>query len=107
MPTLQEYLAAKTPKFREKVQEESSQMALQYALAELRGMRNLSQREVAKKLQISQSAVSKIERHAMDVNLFRLVAYVSALGGKLSLQVNLPSGQKIVVPLLNLCDVEV
>lgn len=102
MTTLEEHLASKTPEFREKVRREYSKMALQYALSRLRIEQCLSQREAAEKLQISRSSVSKIERNGEDVKLTALAKYVSALGGKLSLQIDLPQGKKIVVPLTNL-----
>lgn len=72
-------------------------MSLQCAVSRLRYEQNLTQQEVARKLQLSQSAVSKIERNALDVKLSDLVRYVNILGGKLSLQVD----QKIVVALAN------
>ena len=70
-------------------------MVLQHAISRLRYEQNLTQEEVARKLQLSQSVVGKIERNAMDVKLTDLVRYVNTLGGKLSLQVDLPSGKKI------------
>ena len=101
MTTLEEYLSAQSPAFRKKVKAEFRQMSLQCAVSRLRYEQNLTQQEVARKLQLSQSAVSKIERNALDVKLSDLVRYVNILGGKLSLQVDLPSGEKIVVPLAN------
>lgn len=97
MTTLEEYLSAQTPAFRKKVKAEFRQMSLQCAVSRLRYEQNLTQQEVARKLQLSQSAVSKIERNALDVKLSDLVRYVNILGGKLSLQVDLPSGEKIVI----------
>ena len=82
--TLEEFLASKTPEFREKVKKEHSQMVLQHAISRLRYEQNLTQEEVARKLQLSQSVVGKIERNAMDVKLTDLVRYVNTLGGKLS-----------------------
>lgn len=64
--TLEEFLASKTPEFREKVKKEHSQMVLQHAISRLRYEQNLTQEEVARKLQLSQSVVGKIERNAMD-----------------------------------------
>lgn len=77
--TLEEFLASKTPEFREKVKKEHSQMVLQHAISRLRYEQNLTQEEVARKLQLSQSVVSKIERNAMDVKLTDLVRYVNTL----------------------------
>ena len=86
MTTLEEYLSAQTPAFRKKVKAEFRQMSLQCAVSRLRYEQNLTQQEVARKLQLSQSAVSKIERNALDVKLSDLVRYVNILGGKLFLQ---------------------
>ena len=60
--TLEEFLASKTPEFREKVKKEHSQMVLQHAISRLRYEQNLTQEEVARKLQLSQSVVGKIPR---------------------------------------------
>ena len=49
-------------------------MVLQHAISRLRYEQNLTQEEVARKLQLSQSAVSKIERNALDVKLSDLVS---------------------------------
>ena len=51
-------------------------MVLQHAISRLRYEQNLTQEEVARKLQLSQSVVGKIERNAMDVKLTDLVRYV-------------------------------
>ncbi|MFQ9937759.1 MAG: helix-turn-helix domain-containing protein, partial [Parasutterella excrementihominis] len=75
-----EYLSAQTPAFRKKVKAEFRQMSLQCAVSRLRYEQNLTQQEVARKLQLSQSAVSKIERNALDVKLSDLVRYVNILG---------------------------
>ena len=65
--TLEEFLASKTPEFREKVKKEHSQMVLQHAISRLRYEQNLTQEEVARKLQLSQSVVGKIEfSHARE-----------------------------------------
>jgi len=54
-------------------------------LYELRRSENVSQVELAERLAITQSAVSKIE-HAEDVRLSTLRDYVEALGGHLELR---------------------
>lgn len=46
-------------------------MVLQHAISRLRYEQNLTQEEVARKLQLSQSVVGKIERNAMDVKINR------------------------------------
>lgn len=81
--TLEEFLASKTPEFREKVKKEHSQMVLQHAISRLRYEQNLTQEEVARKLQLT-VCCWQIERNAMDVKLTDLVRYVNTLGEALA-----------------------
>lgn len=60
----------------------------------------MSQAEVAKKLKLSQSAVSKIERITMALKLSDLLRYVKTLDGKLPLQLELPLGETIIIPAI-------
>lgn len=61
------------------------------ALAELREAQHLTQVELAKRLEIDQGAVSKIE-HRTDMYLSTLTDVVRAMGGKLHLTAEFPSG---------------
>ncbi len=77
-----------------------SEMAMEYSLSRLREELQMSQKELANNLNISQPAVCKIEKNAEDVKLSTLIKYVNALGGHLSLQVILPSRKAgVVIPL--------
>lgn len=59
-------------------------------LAELRQVRRLTQNEMAKKLKIDQSNVSRIERGKFDaVEIRTLRKYVEALGGELEIRVTI------------------
>ncbi len=59
-------------------------------LAELRQVRRLTQKEMAKKLKIDQSNVSRIERGKFDaVEIRTLRKYIEALGGELEIRVNI------------------
>lgn len=58
-------------------------------LYELRRSKQVSQVELAERLEITQSAVSKLE-HADDVRLSTLRDYVEALGGHLELRARFP-----------------
>lgn len=99
MITLEEYLASETPEFRKEVEKMTSEMAMEYSLSKLREELEMSQKEVAKNLNVTQPAVSKIEKNAEDVKLSTLIRYVNALGGHLSLQVVLPTGKGVIIPL--------
>lgn len=74
-----------------KLQEQKARMIADeraYKLAELRGQFGLRQEDVAKRLNVSQSRVSRIEHG--DVEVFQvstLRAYAKALGGELDIAV--------------------
>ncbi len=61
-------------------------------LKSLRKTRNRSQAEVAGALQLSQSAISKLESRA-DVSLRVLRSYITALGGTLEVLARFPDGE--------------
>ena len=59
-------------------------------LAELRQVRRMTQAQIAKRLKIDQSNVSRIERGKFDsVEIRTLRKYVEALGGELEIRVNI------------------
>ena len=69
------------------------------SLKELRRLSALSQARIAKKLEISQPAVSKIERQT-DMYLSTLRSYVEAMGGELDVVVRLPKRRPVKVKSL-------
>lgn len=77
----------------EHVQQIKQQVTLELQaqkLAELRRAAGLNQQELAKRLGITQSRVSRIERGELDrTELSTLRAFVQALGGKLEVVIQL------------------
>ncbi len=67
-------------------------------LAELRDAQNITQVELAKRLNIDQSAVSKIE-HRTDMYLSTLSDVIRAMGGQLELTAKFPSGEVHILAL--------
>jgi DNA-binding MarR family transcriptional regulator len=67
------------------------EMLEEIALAELRETRNMTQEELAARLDVDQAAVSKMERRA-DMHLSTLSNVIRALGGKLQLRAEFPNG---------------
>lgn len=67
-------------------------------LGEVRRLRGVSQANLAKKLRIAQSSVSKLEQRA-DPLLSSLRALVEGLGGRLQLRVTFPDGQSYLLDL--------
>jgi transcriptional regulator with XRE-family HTH domain len=73
------------------------------SLSELRRLSRKSQAKIAKKLKISQPAVSKIERQT-DMYLSTLRSYVEAMGGELDVIVRLPNRAPVKVKSLEEID---
>ncbi|WP_416776185.1 helix-turn-helix domain-containing protein [Xenorhabdus budapestensis] len=92
MKTLKE----KIQEFLEEDQAEIKQMAdelvLETGLQLLREELNISQQKLANSLGISQPAITQIEQRGNDIKLVTLKRYVEAMGGKLSLTVELQTG---------------
>ncbi|WLF83246.1 helix-turn-helix transcriptional regulator [Moraxella sp. ZY210820] len=88
----QERMASLDPARRERIQNRVNNTLVAIRLAELRKNAKLSQQELANKIGISQSAISQIE-NTDSLELITLFTYVGALGGKLHLSVEMPSGE--------------
>jgi len=82
---------ANLPKERQKrIKKHSKELVEEYmALQEIRKARELTQKDVAKKLKISQDGVSRLEQRT-DVMLSTLRKYVEAMGGRLNLVAQFP-----------------
>lgn len=85
-------MASLDPARRERIQNRVNNTLVAIRLAELRKNAKLSQQELANKIGISQSAISQIE-NTDSLELTTLFTYVGALGGKLHLSVEMPSGE--------------
>ena len=64
-------------------------------LEDLRTARSLTQAQLASVLQVSQGAVSKVERRA-DMYIRTLRSYVQAIGGDLQIRAVFPEGEVIL-----------
>ncbi len=65
------------------------------ALQELRQSLGFTQQDLAKKLELSQPALSKLE-HQDDIHVSTLAGYIEALGGQLKLVASFPD-QEVVI----------
>lgn len=76
--------------------ETRAQLALLHlTLSELRKSLNLTQEEVADKLGVVQSALSKIE-HKDDIQVSTLSRYIKSLGGSLTIVARFPDKEIII-----------
>jgi transcriptional regulator with XRE-family HTH domain len=80
-----------SPERRERNREKTAALLLAMDLAELRDNLDLTQEEVAARLQISQSNVSRFEKRR-DMLVSTLREVVGALGGELHLVAEFPDG---------------
>jgi len=80
-----------SPERRQRNEERAAAMLLAMDLVELRGALDLTQEEVASRLAISQSNVSRLERRR-DMLVSTLREVVQALGGELHLVAEFPDG---------------
>lgn len=73
----------------------AEQKVLEFRLAQLREQLELSQSDLAKVLGISQPSVANLEKRGAEIKLASLKRYVEAMGGKLSLDIELPDGKHL------------
>lgn len=95
MSTLKELLASRSPESRQRIQEMAEEMLFATRLYELREALNISQRELAGNLGISQPSVAAIEQRGNELKISTLKRYVEAMGGTLHLDVELPDGKHL------------
>ena len=95
MRTLDEVIASRSPESQARIKEMADEMILEVGLQMMREELQLSQKQVAEAMGISQPAVTKLEQRGNDLKLATLKRYVEAMGGKLSLDVELPTGERV------------
>ncbi|MBE0503636.1 MAG: helix-turn-helix transcriptional regulator [Desulfuromonadales bacterium] len=74
---------------------QADQEIFELRLAQLRQTVEMSQHDLAVALDISQPSVANLEKRGHEVKISSLKRYVEALGGKLSLDVELADGRHI------------
>ncbi|MEN2804331.1 Antitoxin HigA1 [Mannheimia haemolytica] len=97
MKTLDQMLNELSPERRQKVEDMAQEMIREIQLSKLREELNLSQQQLATALGISQPAIAKLKQKDNDPRLSTLKRYIEAMGGKLKLAVELPTGDERVI----------
>ncbi len=92
---LDELLKKVKPEIVQAAKEQAEQEIFEMRLSMLREELELSQVEMAKNLGISQPSVANLEKRGQEIKLSSLKRYVEAMGGKLTLDVQLPDGRHI------------
>jgi transcriptional regulator with XRE-family HTH domain len=83
------------PKRQKNITTQANALLLEMALQDLRKSRNLTQKDLAKSLEVNQSALSKIE-HQQDINVSTLRNIVQAMGGSLKLVATFPDNEVVI-----------
>ncbi len=73
----------------------ANELLLEVSLQALREELEVSQVELASALGVSQPAVVAMEQRGNDIKLSTMKRYVEAMGGKLRVDVELPTGRHI------------
>ncbi|KAA6093704.1 MULTISPECIES: helix-turn-helix domain-containing protein [Pantoea] len=95
MRTLDEVIAARSPESQARICDIADEMILETGLQMMREELQLSQKNVAEAMGISQPAITQLEQRGNDLKVATLKRYIEAMGGKLSLDVELPTGKRI------------
>ena len=77
---------------RRRIDDLKTELLAEMPMHELRRARALTQRDMAKMLNVNQPAVSKLEQRA-DVYVSSLRSYIEAVGGKLKIVAEFPQGE--------------
>lgn len=99
MSDVNQLIAELPPELQERVKQKAEVKILEIRLRQLREELEMSQAELAKKMGVSQPAIAAIEARGDEIKLASLKKYVEALGGKLSLSVEMPTGTGRIYPI--------
>lgn len=92
MPKLEELIAQRSHESQKKIEVKVAGIIIGVQLRHLREDLGHSQVQLAEKMGVSPSAIAAMEARGDEIKLSSLKKYVEALGGKLSLNVELPTG---------------
>ncbi|MDU6387179.1 MAG: helix-turn-helix transcriptional regulator [Pantoea sp.] len=99
MRTLDDAIAARSAESQQRIRDMADEMVLETGLQMMREELQLSQKSVAEAMRISQPAITQLEQRGNELKIATLKRYIEAMGGKLSLDVELPSGKRIAFHL--------
>lgn len=95
MTNLDEILNRLDTNDRLEVEQEAEKLILDYKLQLIREEMELSQQQLADAMGIKQPTLSAIENRGADIKLTTLKRYIETMGGKLRLDIELPTGKHI------------
>ena len=81
-----------TPERRRRVDAKKAELTAEMALRELRRAMDLTQQDLADRLQVNQPAVAKLEQRT-DMYISSLRSYIESIGGELRIVASFPAGE--------------
>ena len=93
--TLQEMLAERSLDSQARIKQLAEQLLLENQLSRIREELEISQKELAQTMGIKQPSLSAIENRGNDLKISTMKKYDEAMGGKLRIDVELPTGKHI------------
>lgn len=84
-----------SPQSRRRIRERTAAMHTEMPLQELRQAMQLTQQELAERLDMNQAAISKLE-HQSDMYVSTLRRFVAAMGGELQIVARFPQGNVVI-----------
>ena len=93
--TLDELVVSLSPESHARIQEMADELLLANQLYLIREELEISQKQLAEALGIKQPSLSAIENRGNDLKISTMKKYVEAMGGKLRIDVELPTGKHI------------
>ena len=91
-----------TPERRQRIEAAKAELIVEMALRELRQANHLTQEDMAKRMNLQQPAIAKIESRP-DMYISTLRNYIEAMGGRMKIVAQLPEGE---VTITNFAHVE-
>lgn len=88
-------LASRSADSQQRIKDMADELILEVRLQAVREELEVSQVELASALGITQPAIVAMEQRGSDVKLSTMKRYVEAMGGKLRVDVELPTGRHI------------
>ena len=94
-----------SPERRRRIDEMKRELLAEMPLHQLRRALALTQRDLARLLNVNQPAVSKIEQRS-DVYISSLRSYIEAAGGKLKIIAEFPEGEVAITNFAGVAEVK-
>ncbi|HIF9474300.1 TPA: helix-turn-helix domain-containing protein [Photobacterium damselae] len=92
---LNDMLASRSQESQDRIAEMADEMLLEVQFQAIREELEITQAELARNMGISQSSVVAIEQRGNDVKLSTIKRYIEAMGGKMSINIELPTGKHV------------